>query len=543
MGLIDRISTLEEKTINLDFVSIKKDGIKKLAGIKESIFYNGKWEYIEKSEKGFVFLKKDDVSIVVHKNGSVIEGGSEANLIGPYIGYKVNGHWGLRSVTNINITEASYDSIWFENGLIFLSKKNKVSPNTPELFYPSLDGENNHISPYYEEYEWLTDSLLWVSIGDKEGLYSSNLTELIPVAKQQIDLARSGWSIKHKNKNSIPNFSEATLTGFDENNVWQIGEMKDSLVVKYNYSKVFHPKNASLLGPSAILMHWQDSSFLYISDSILIYKPKSNEVKPLMNQSNQAFYYEVTEGKNKWIINHMGEQLDLPTYHKIIPLNQSFFQLNTKRNKTLYSSSGEILMDDIDGASLVNDSTISVLKNQYFGIFQPDDSILIEANYSKRLVPIADSLWVISVGNMLGLINSREQELLSPQFDKITYWTNGLLFLKKDLKWNIYDLKISKFTETGMVSYNSITRWGNPIISYQKGVGVGIYDSQKGVVLKPTFTAVDLEGTASQPYYRAEKHVEEATLHILLYYKLDGELIFKNIMSNAEFESLYGEVE
>lgn len=537
--LIDSISSLEEKTIDLDFISINKEGLKLLAGINGSIFYHGNWQYVDKWEDGYVFLINNESTIVVHKNGSVIEGGLSAKLVGPYIGYKTSGLWGLKSVTNIHITGPSYDSVWFEHGLIFLSEENKVSPNKPDSFYPSLDRENNRINPFYEEYEWLTDSLLWVSSGEKEGLFSYDLTELIPVAKQQIDLARSGWSIKQKNKIVIPDFSESTLTYFDENNVWQIGKIKDSLVVKYKYDKASHPKHASLLGPSAIIIHRKDSSFVYISDSSRFYKPKSHKVKPLLNQSNQAFYYQLSDGKSKWIINHKGEQLHLPTYYKVIPLNHSFFQLNTKKDKFLYSSNGELLMGDIDGASLINDSTISILKDQHFGVFQPNDSLLIEANYSKRLVPIADSLWVISVGNMIGLINSKEQELLSPQFDEITYWTNGLLFMKKDLKWNIYDLKESKFTENGIVTYTSITNGGTPIISYQKGVGIGIYDSQKGVVLKPTYTAVDLEGAASQPYYRAEKHVEEAGLHILLYYDLDGELLFKNIMDEKAFGLLY----
>lgn len=538
--LIDSILTLEEKTINLDYISIKKGDFHLLAGINGYEFYSGTWQHVDKEMKGFVFLKNDEGSIVIHKNGSVIGGGDNANLVGPFIGYKINDLWGLKSTTNIEIIKPSYDSIWFEHGLIFLSTKNKVSPNKPKTFYPSLDGESNNIEPFYEEYEWLTDSLLWISIGEKEGLYSHTLTEIIPVAKQQIDLARSGWSNKQKSNITIPDFSESTLTDFDENNTWQIGKLKDSLVVKYKYDRTFHPLDASLLGPSAILMHWHDSSFVYLLDTIRFYKAQKHKVKPLLNQSNHAFYYEVSEEKNKWIINCKGKQLDLPTYNKMIPLNHDFFQLNTKKNNSLYSSSGELLLDDIDGSSLVNDSIISILKDQHFGIFQPNDSILIEANYSKRLVPIADSLWVISVGNKLGLINSKEQELLTTQFDEITYWTNGLLFMKQDLKWNIYDLKSSKFTEFGITSFKSITQWDIPIINYQKGVGTGIYDSQKGVVLKPTYTAIALEGTASQPYYRAEKHVEEAGLHILLFYNLDGDLLFQNIMDEKAFGKLYG---
>ena len=111
------------------------------------------------------------------------------------------------------------------------------------------------------------------------------------------------------------------------------------------------------------------------------------------------------------------------------------------------------------------------------------------------------------------------------------------------MKWRLYDLKIKEIIESGIITYKSITQNNNPTIRYQKGVGLGIFDSKKGLVIKPTFDSIYLEGTSSQPYYRAEKQVEEAALHIMLYYDLDGNLLFKNIMSNKEFELLYGVVE
>ena len=540
---IDSISSLESKNIYSDFVTLEKNGLKQMTGKNGAVFHSGHWQTIEKEEKGFVFIKKEENTLVIHKNGSTINGGIEANLVGPYLGYMENKLWGLKSITSIDILPPIYDSIWFEHDLIFLSTKNQISPNKPDNFYPALDGMPITIEAFYDDYEWMTNELLWVTKGEKEGLYAKDLEELIPLDKHQVDLANSGWSIQQKNKINIPEFSASALTVFEENHTWQIGKLKDSIIVKYLYDKKFHPLGASLLGNSAILMNSIDSSFVYITDSIRFYKPENYEVKPLFNQSNEVFYFEISEDDSKWIFNSLGEKLSLPDYRKIIPLNQSFFQLDTKSGKSLYSSSGDLLMEEIDGASLINDSTISILKEQHFGVLQPNDSVLIEANYSQRIVPISDSLWVISVDHKLGLIDSKEQELLSPQFDEITYWTNGLILLKKNLKWNIYDLKKSKYTEFGIVFYASITNGGSPIISYQKGVGVGIYDSQKGVVLKPTYTAVNLEGNPTQPYYRAEKFVEEAGLHIMLYYNMDGKQFFQNILDEKSYSTLFSPIE
>lgn len=538
--LIDSLKSIAENTINLDFVSIKKGGVKSLIGINEAKFYSGNWHSFQKEERGFIFLNDDDNTFIVHKVGLVISKDSKAELVGPFISFKNNGFWGLKSITNIELLNPKYDSIWYEQGIIFLSKKEKTSPNNPAVFYPALDGENYTIGPFYEEYEWISDSLLWVNNGDNEGLFSNQMEELVPMEKHRIDMIKTGWSVAQKDKIIIPAFSSSTFTGFKENNFWQIGNLTDTIIVKYKYNKTYNPDEASLLGPSAIIMHWKDSSFVYISDSVRFYKPQNCHVKPLLNQSDKTYYYEVIEEKNKAIMNHEGIKLDLPSYTKIIPLNRFFFQLNTEDSKSLYSYKGEVKIEEIDGVELINDSTFSILRDQHFGIFQPYDSIYIEPVFSKKLVPLTDSLWVVAVDNKLGIVNARNQQLIKPQYDEINYWTNGLIFLKKDLNWNIYNLRESKFTEFGITSFKSITQWDIPAITYQKGVGIGVYDSQKGVILKPTYTAIALEGNASHPYYRGEKHVEEAGLHILLFYNLEGDLLFQNIMDEKAFGKLYG---
>ncbi len=534
-----RLPEGQEKPIDKDFLAVKNQSGYTLVSKTGDPFYKSKSFSFVGEEQGFVFLIEKGKTIIVHKNGNVVNGGSIANLVEPFISYKFNQKWGLKSITNIDLLAPNYDSIWTEHNLIFLSLKGKTGIITPTTLYPALDTEPVDITLPFTDYEWLTDSLLWVEAEKKEGLYSITMEELVPMGNQQIDLVDRGWSISGKEEIRVPEFSEISLTNFSENTNWQIGELKDSLIVTYKYQQAFSPTNASLLGSSAIIMHWADSGYMYLTDTLKFFKPTNYEVKPLLNQDNKVYYYEVIEGKKKRLMNSLGQKLNLPNYKKIIPLNKSFFQLETSKAKQLYTSSGELILDEIEGAALIDNSTISILKDQHFGLIQPYDSIYIEPIYSRKLSALADSLWVVSDGNNYGVINSKSDTLLPFSYDEINYWINGLLFVKSDLKWNIYDLKISKFVESGIVSYSSITRKGSPKISFQKGVGIGVFDSEKGLVLKPTFTAINLEGTTEEPYYRAEKYVEEAGLHIMLYYDMTGKQLFQNILNEATFSLLY----
>ncbi len=538
--IIDSLVWVEQNTIDKDFLAVETRGGYALLSQTGEPFYKSDSFSLVGEKQGFIFLREKGKTIIIHKNGAKIDGGQEAYWVEPFICYKRNELWGLKSVTNLEVLAPSYDSIWKENNVLFLSLKGKKGIFLPKMLFPALNQHPVDIASPFDEYEWLTDSLLWVEKGDKEGLLSASLEELVPLGKHQIDLARKGWTISKKGETRVPEFTNLPLTKFNENDEWQIGYIKDSLIVKHHYTQLFSPTSASLLGPSAIIMHWADSGYMYLTDTLKFFKPTNCEVRPLLNQGNMVYYYEVIEGKKKRLMNSLGQKLDLPKYKKVIPLNKSFFQLETNKAKQLYTSSGKLILDKIEGTALVNDSTIYILKDQQFGLIQPFDSVYIEPGYSRKLVPLADSLWVVSVDAGVGVINSKADTLLPASYDEIYYWTNGLLFVKSDLKWNIYDLKTSKFVESGIVSYSSITRNGNPKITFQKGVGIGVFDSEKGLVLKPTFTAINMEGTTAEPYYRAEKYVEEAGLHIMLYYNMDGEQLFQNILNEAAFSSLYG---
>jgi WG repeat protein len=541
---VDSLSSVDFKSIDKDFSAVSKNGAQYLIGKNKEVFYTGEWQAIIDDLNGYIFLKTKAGVDVVHKNGTNFTIGEEASIVGSFISFKKNGLWGLKSVTNKPLISASYDSIWFENNLIFLKLKDKVSPNKLTGFYPGLDAEPITIGAFYDDYEWLTERIMWVVTGDMEALLSDSLSKVVPIAKHQIDLVQKGWSITKKNEVLVPEFGPSVLMSFDENSRWQLAKAGDSIIVKYNYTKSFTPDNAYLLGPSAIVMEWNDSTYVHISDTIRFYKPADCEVKPLLNQSNEAYYYEIIENKKKSLVNTNGDKIALPNFKKAVAFNASFFQLETAKGKSLYSSSGNLIIEKIEGASLINDTTISILKNQNFGLIIPEDSILIEPTYDQKITHLHDTIWIFSRDKKFGLMNLKNEEILASDYEQITYWTNGLVFLKKDLNWRIYDLKIEQIVEAGIIAYQSITKNSkSPVIKYQKGVGVGIFDSTKGTVLKPTYTSVHLEGTSAESYYRAEKYVEEAGLHILIYYGLDGKPMFQNIMSEEEYEVLFGAIE
>lgn len=67
----------------------------------------------------------------------------------------------------------------------------------------------------------------------------------------------------------------------------------------------------------------------------------------------------------------------------------------------------------------------------------------------------------------------------------------------------------------------------------QRGNDFGVISNEGKVVLPPTFSEVVNLGSADAPLYFTEKHVPEASLHIVIYYDRNGEMIRKEIYDNA----------
>lgn len=537
--VIDGIKTIEPFKSTQDFISATNKEGQVLMGKSGQVFYKGSWQHAHDIGNGVISLSLGKKIVLVHKNGSYFNAGEEAHMAGPFIEYKSKDKWGLKSITGKLLATPNYDSIWFQNGVLFLKVEDKVSPNLPKVFYPALDGDNFKTGTYYDDYEWQNDTLLWVASGTKEALFTNRLQPLVPLQKQRVDLARKGWTITRKDKILNPYFSQEEFVRFNENDHWQIGVAKDSVLVKYNYTSAFRPDSAFLLGPSSVEMRWGDSTFVYITDTLRFFKPDEANVRPLLDQTNDAAFYELTEKRSHTLINRKGMALDLPKYTEISPLNSTYFLLKEDKSFDLYNAWGEQLLENLEGAALINDSTLSILRDQKFGLLRPADSLYMEPAFEKKPVYLTDSLWVVTQNGMDGVVSSNDSIIITPLYEEVDYWTNGLVFLKKDMKWNIFDLKSNSFKEMGIIKYHSISDSVVPTIQYQKGVGIGIFSSEKGIVLRPTYTSIQKDGTSLQAYYLADKYVEEASLHVLLYYGLSGQLLFQKVISDEQFSAIY----
>ncbi|MFM7485659.1 MAG: hypothetical protein ACKO13_01935, partial [Cytophagales bacterium] len=66
----------------------------------------------------------------------------------------------------------------------------------------------------------------------------------------------------------------------------------------------------------------------------------------------------------------------------------------------------------------------------------------------------------------------------------------------------------------------------------------GVISSQFGIVIPVNFSMVTNIGSLEQPLYFTDKEVEEAGVHVVIYYDAAGKFIRKQVYEDEEFETI-----
>ena len=68
--------------------------------------------------------------------------------------------------------------------------------------------------------------------------------------------------------------------------------------------------------------------------------------------------------------------------------------------------------------------------------------------------------------------------------------------------------------------------------------GYGLISSQEGIIIDPVFSEIINIGTTEEPFYLASKYMEQAGLHVLVYYNHKGERVRRQALTEEEFDKI-----
>jgi hypothetical protein len=77
------------------------------------------------------------------------------------------------------------------------------------------------------------------------------------------------------------------------------------------------------------------------------------------------------------------------------------------------------------------------------------------------------------------------------------------------------------------------------LIILKQGEDVGVLSNRNGFIIPLKFSDIVNVGSSESPVYFTEKHVQEASIFVVIYYDSKGKLIRKEVYEQDDYERIY----
>ena len=240
--------------------------------------------------------------------------------------------------------------------------------------------------------------------------------------------------------------------------------------------------------------------------------------------------------KYRQIYNENGKEILSATYQDVTAVDPNMLRLK-KRNTALVDSLGVFLLNFLyDGVGSSEDGYLSILDAGKVGIINPEKRLLIAPSYTKLIEPYSDTVLVANDGELKGFINKQNEELSAFDFDEVKYWNDTIALVRIEDEWLFHDIKNEEAVYEGMLDYDLVHQdTDGATFKVTTATGEGIYHTQIGEIIEPTYNEVKVLGKPDQPLFFTLKIVEEADLYIVIYHDKKGNKLFTQSLSREDY--------
>lgn len=525
---------VEEEVLFLDNRLMSRSG---------DTMYEGAVDDVSELGRGFLKILADSCWQVMFMDGSHVTPCVEnAVMLGERaLGIKQDTGWTLWSLTGLQLTPETWDSIYYSNeNYIFIREGDYFL--YPHAFLSSPQ-RSQPIGPF-DEVKSAMSGKIWVRVGATEGLYHDTGEVFVPLENHTVSSEFFGWSIKSEEGVQFINTQEEKSPSFSSAYI----QAPFVHVAEAEQRRLYDPVAQSFLSGLFDSLHingvfaWgfrNDSvTFLFKDGSPKTYKQQGNSYF-LPGDEEEAFLIIEQEGK-KAIFDRKGSKLFVTTADKIQYGGKNLFIIHQKEKKGLLNRSGKTLLPIIyDAIGVANGNYVSLLSSMKFGMFDAARKRILKPQYLKNIIPLTHEFLVAFEEGKYGIINWQNKVVVPFVFEEITAWNDSLIVGKEGASfslWNLYHKKSEeKFDEFRFVRNTSQDKLA--IVAKDKQYGV--LHNRSGLVLPLRYSDIVNVGSEELPLWFTEKHVEEASLFVVIYYDADGRFLRREVYEPGEYERIY----
>jgi hypothetical protein len=511
------------------------------------ILFEGTIEEAEELGWGYLAIKSEGCITVVHKSGFILPAGclAGAEVVGNgrLLIVKENASWKLTTLTGRLLLSGLGEVLDFGE-VLAIKSGNALQLSRVDELSKAADQQTPAFSREVNEVKRWND-VLWVRVGDLQGLVDLALREIVPVQKQEITPAffgalvstPTGTRIWQKGKPLSAAYTRVKVSepwiAVEQNKKWFVFDKLLGLAGGKAYDTLF------FVGPT-LAASYADSLVVHFEPLNALELPRTARVSFLPGKDS-LFFLLVELGTSKSVYNSKGQKLFNTDFDRISYAGENYFSVVKNEKRGMLSAQGKLIVAaEFDGVGSLYQGTLPVLKDKKFGMVELNLKKQIKPEYEKNLVRYNANYLIASKGNARGLIGWDNKPVLPFEYEEIRYWNDSTALVKKDFQWTLYNFIEKKRLVDRIREFKWIRDSDEEkILIIRQDNYYGVIHNRKGYILPATYTDIINLGSITQPLYFTEKYVEEASIYVVIYYNSNGRLLRRQVFEADEYDKIY----
>jgi hypothetical protein len=518
----------------------------KLTGRSGQVLLNDSVTDVEDLGIGFLKVLIGEQAKVIHKSGSVIVNAVEdARVIDDkFLSIKRNGKWDLSTLTGLILTTEGFDDITAVNSVIVFKKNNKLLLSTPMLIADVANNFPLKLSSPYDQVRPVSADLLAVKVNGLQSVIDRQLEALIPFT--EADIEATSFGLVQKEKDAVTLYDRAArflgrfkkfissnstfavrtdsaMSFFNPRDRRAEGEMYDSIAFIGPYPLTFRHDSMTI--------RFDGAKRRFSSKISISYLPKKDS----------SGFVMVRENNKRSIYDSRGKVLFTAEFENIEYSGEGYFIVHRKEKKGLVSRTGKtILPIEYDAIGNVTRGIVTLLKSMKFGAYNISLKKLIKPQYDKNIIVYNQKMLAVFQKGQYTFIDWSNKPVIKTPYDEIQHWNDSIALVRSGFNWKLHDLFAGRdlLTMIKKLHYIRNTDHEKLAIVLQEN-NYGVVDNRNGIVISPTFSYIANVGSAEEPVYFTEKHVEEASIFVVIYYDQHGKLLKREVYEEEDYEKIF----
>ncbi len=505
---------------------------------------------------GLGFWKVGDSTClrVVHVSVNTLpnECASDVQLIGNrFLWLKGSNTAGIYSLAGKLLLRGTWDDVtWIEN-VIVLTQLQKKTIITMQNMLQASEGLPVAPAHVYDDVQRIGLQRLVVRNGSLEGIIDSNGRFVVPLARQV--LASEPFGLVRKIDGILyldevdRNFASLPISKYKQYRQWlSIDTHSESLLWDLRVKQFLPRADSSWFAGGLLFTRQADSLVIYLnSHNKLSFQKDQRVILIPSRDSVRAFF--IDEGKlkkNVYAVTN-GAKLFTTEFDQIESIDSGLFLVTRKGKKGVFTKDGKVLVAiEYDMLAFNQGRYWSTFKDKKFGLVNLETGDLLKPLSTRNVVILSKDLLVIYNKDKCGLTDWHGKVATAFDYDEVLPWSAKLIWVRKGFSWHLIDYESNKPI---IANVKRINKWQDHdqsrIYQIQKDDFFGVVSNERGLVIPPVFSLVKNVGSLEQPLYLTDKEVEEAGLHVVIYYDANGKFIRKQVYEQQEFETTMCEEE